>query len=180
MTSYSNDDMEKAMEALNKGAKCAEVAANFGIPRATLIKRIKKLQKNPDHIFGKRGSKPVFNPTQEKYIASILLEYEQDLIGLTTADARAMAYNTANMLNIKNNFNSTQKTAGRDWMQGFVRRQSQLSLRKPEHTSAARASGFNKQAVEKFYDKLEKIIIDNKLEAENIYNCDETPKEAPR
>lgn len=40
--------------------------------------------------------------------------------------------------------------AGMDWMQGFMPRHSDISLRKPENTSIARVSAFNDVNVKDF------------------------------
>lgn len=47
-----------------------------------------------------------------------------------------------------------------------------LSLRKPYVTSAARASGFNKVAVDKFYALLTEVVDKYKLTALQIFNVD--------
>ena len=41
--------------------------------------------------------------------------------------------------------------AGPDWLQGFLSRHPQLSIRKPQPTNIARAVGFNKEQVEHFF-----------------------------
>ncbi|OWR52064.1 Tigger transposable element-derived protein 1 [Danaus plexippus plexippus] len=75
--------------------------------------------------------------------------------------------------------------AGRYWLEFFLKRNLDLSFRKPEATSAARASGFNPVAVNKFYELLTDLIIKYKLTADKIFNVDETgittvPKSLPR
>lgn len=67
-----------------------------------------------------------------------------------------------------------KKEAGKDWVQGFLSRHPELSIRKPESTSAARAAGFNKQAVEQFFNFLGNVYDEHKLSPDRIYNCDET------
>lgn len=98
---------------------------------------------------------------------------ESRLFGLTIKDLRSLAY----MLAVKNGkshpFNDEIK-AGKDWAQGFLKRHPELSIRQPENTSAARAAGFNKQAVDFFFNFLGNVYDEHKLTPDMIYNCDET------
>lgn len=64
--------------------------------------------------------------------------------------------------------------AGDTWLRGFLDRHPNLSIRKPEATSAARAMGFNRVAVGKFYQLLGDIYDQHKLTPDRIFNCDET------
>ncbi|KOB63948.1 Jerky protein [Operophtera brumata] len=56
--------------------------------------------------------------------------------------------------------------AGKEWLDSFSRRNAILSMRKPENTSAARSYGFNKTAVNDFFENLEKILVKHELAAE--------------
>ena len=55
-------------------------------------------------------------------------------------------------------------------------RHRDLSLRLPEATLAARAQGFNKVAVAKFFTLLEELQNKYHFTAHKIFNCDETGK----
>ncbi|KAG5887166.1 hypothetical protein JTB14_002521 [Gonioctena quinquepunctata] len=64
--------------------------------------------------------------------------------------------------------------AGKERMYGFRRRNPELSLRKPENTSAARSFGFNKTSVTEFYTNLETVYERHPLTADRIFNFDES------
>lgn len=64
--------------------------------------------------------------------------------------------------------------AGKDWLQAFLKRHPTISIRKPEATSIARISGFNKDAVQLFFSNLNEVYQKYKFQPDRIYNVDET------
>lgn len=58
-----------------------------------------------------------------------------------------------------------------------MKRHPKLSIRVPQATSLARATGFNPFTVRSFYDKLGDLLDTYKFPAASIYNVDETGKE---
>ena len=64
------------------------------------------------------------------------------------------------------------EAAGKDWLQCWIKRHRQFSLR--ENTSAARASGFNKVSVETYFNLLDSLLEKYKFPPSRIYNVDET------
>ena len=59
-------------------------------------------------------------------------------------------------------------------MKGFLKRHPEISLRSLEATSLARASGFNKPQIAKFFELIHEIYEKNNLTAARIYNIDES------
>lgn len=117
---------------------------------------------------------PIFTTKEEDEMVAYLKHMEERLFGLTTLDLRRLAYQLAVRNSKAHNFNTDKQMAGVDWLKGFLRRHPDLSIRKPEATSAARAMGFNKVAVSKFNQLLGEIYDKYKLTPDKIYNCDET------
>ncbi|KAJ8959025.1 hypothetical protein NQ318_022279 [Aromia moschata] len=75
--------------------------------------------------------------------------------------------------------------AGRDWVEGFLKRNPTLRLRQSAPTSLARAIGFNKIQVCRFYQNLAELNQRYNFRPNRIYNMDETgmstvPKKTPK
>jgi hypothetical protein len=118
--------------------------------------------------------KRVFNDTQEKQLADHIIFLESRLFGLSARELRELAYNFAVQNHLQHNFNKDLKVAGLQWLKGFFKRHENLSLRKPEPTSVARAMGFNRVVVGNFFDLLTNLMDTYKFTPNNIYNVDET------
>ncbi|XP_030037458.2 uncharacterized protein LOC115452977 [Manduca sexta] len=93
--------------------------------------------------------------------------------GCTATQIRKVAFDYAESMNLKHNFNKVTKMAGRDWLTAFMARNN-ISVRKPEATSINRITAFNKEEVQLFFKLLEEIMEKHKFLPKNIYNCDET------
>ena len=66
--------------------------------------------------------------------------------------------------------------ADKQWLRLFLKRQTSVSVRSPERTSYARASGFNRPAVSKFFNLFDGLVQKHHFDASTFYNCDETEK----
>ncbi|KAF2902782.1 hypothetical protein ILUMI_03410 [Ignelater luminosus] len=118
--------------------------------------------------------KSVFSQKEEQELAEYVKHKEERLFGLTTLDLRRLAYQLAVRNNKKHNFNNEKEIAGVDRLNGFLKRHPELSIRKPEATSAARAMGFNRVTVGNFYQLLGETYDALHLTPDKIHNCDET------
>lgn len=85
---------------------------------------------------------------------------------------RILAYQAAVKNKIKHPF--ANGFAGEDWLQGFLKRNPSISLRKPEGTSAYRASGFNKIVVRDYFSLLQGIMNEYEIKDHRLYNLDES------
>ena len=76
---------------------------------------------------------------------------EAMLHGLTVVELRRLAFDIAEQMNIEHRFNKDNKMDGLDWLQGFRKRNPSIAIRTPEPVSIARAVGFNRPHVTRFY-----------------------------
>lgn len=176
--SYSAQKLKQAcQEVLRHGRPTRNVAIEFNIPRITLKRYVDKCR---DMDLEKIN----FRPNNEHLMA---LSHEEELLlkeylqrastmhyGLSAKQARILAYEfaVANNKSIKENW-SRDKMAGKEWMLNFMKRHN-FSLRTPEQTSLSRSTSFNKMNVEAFFKNLLNLKDKHSLQANDIYNLDET------
>ena len=123
---------------------------------------------------GYRKPRQVFTDVEEAELAAYLISASNVYFGLCPIEIRALAFEfaTANFKTVPSSWEESRK-AGSDWLQGFLARHH-LSIRIPEATSYQRAVGFNKENVNKFYDKLENLMERCSFAPGDIWNLDET------
>lgn len=166
---WTSETLAKALRLMANGTSMRKAANETGIPFSTLqIRNQKNLFKNPS-----LGRKTVFSGEVEKEIADLVKKMAKIFYGCTAIQVRKLAYEYAESLKLPHNFNNNSKMAGRDWLEGFLKRNG-ISIRKPEATSINRVTAFNKTEVSLFYKNLEKLMETYKFTPKNIYNCDET------
>ncbi|XP_023310354.1 uncharacterized protein LOC111691547 [Anoplophora glabripennis] len=173
---WSKESMKQAVEkVLNKEMGYRKAALQYSVPQTTLERHVNAIktkgEMNLDLPLGPIAT--VFSKKEENELVEYLKEMEARLFGLSTLELRSLAYQLAVKNGKKHRFNTTAKLAGVDWVQGFLKRHCDLSI-KPEATSAARAMGFNKISVAKFYELLGAVLDKYKLGPDRIYNCGET------
>ena len=96
------------------------------------------------------------------------------MFGINTKDLRRLAFEIAEKNKIPHQFNKNLGMAGKKWYYQFMKRHPRLSLRLPEPTSMARATGFCREKVELFFNKLTELFDNYNITADLIYNVDET------
>lgn len=167
--------MERALSAYRNGDMgLNEAARTYQVPKATLSRHLNgnniKAIEHTQH-FGRGADLP--QEIEDDLVQHILL-LEERFFGLTRNDLRRLAFQLAEANEINHRFSKDKKMAGDKWYYSFITRHPEISLRQPEATSMARAKGFSKDQVKKFFDVLTVIVDENKLDGTVIFNMDET------
>ena len=168
-------NMQLAIDAIkNKEMGFLKASKTFGVPKTTLHRHLKG-----DNKYALNGKKHVGRQVDlPKDIEAQLVEHAIDLearfYGLTPQNLRRLAYQIAEINQVKTRFNHDEKLAGKKWLRGFLKRHPEISLRLPEATSLARASGFNRSQINAFFNLLTKTVEENNISADHIYNMDES------
>lgn len=183
---WNDGQLHAALEDVHSGKSIKSTALAFGIPRSTLQKKLKEESNaaNKTKDLSPAGFNLTFSYEQEEALVRVIKDMETKLMGLNGTDIRRLAYQFAEKMKVPHHFNQEKQKAGKDWLRSFMKRHD-LSFRKAEHTSSARAHGFNQEAVNTFFNLLEEIYSKYDLTPDRIFNVDETgisvvPKSSPK
>lgn len=169
---WDSNNLKPALAAMKGGLSERKASIQYGIKRTTL-----KRYANDNQCSKKKlGGQTTISLAQENELVSYLKTMESVGFGLTTCQVRSLAYEFCVRNKISNNFDINTKLAGKDWLEGFMKRHPSLSLRKPENLSKQRAMNMNVPQVQKFYDLLEHTFEEYHFDDNpmTIYNLDET------
>lgn len=170
--------LNAALRDMKAGRTTNSVSKQYTIPVRTLNRYFQQQQAaggSKEVELRRLGNfATVFTPEQESRLVGYILRMSECGYGLTGQDLRNLAFQYAEINQIDHPFNKAKRCAGLAWYNGFRRRHPCLALRKPEQTSMARSTGFNREAVNRFYDNLERILAENHYPPNRIWNCDET------
>jgi hypothetical protein len=167
--SWSEDNLKQALDFVKAGNSIRAASKHFNIPFETLRKR--KCTENVGKP--KLGRCTVLSTEDEKLLTARLQLLDNLFYGLAPSEIRRIAYEYAESKNLPHNFSKVTKLAGRDWFQGFIKR-NPLRVRKPEAVSINRITGLNRDDVMRFFKNLEDVMTKEKYTPDNIYNMDET------
>ncbi|CAH2017117.1 unnamed protein product [Acanthoscelides obtectus] len=148
-------------EVMLRNKSLRDAATSYDINHTSLYRYIKKKQAyqsnkaiQPPSIGYHRPT--VFTKEEEKSLCEYVLTCSDANFGLSTKEARKLAYKLAVAYDEKCPSSWMQtKMAGDVWLRLFMKRHEVLSLRLPQATSIARATSFNRTNVELFL----KIIV---------------------
>ncbi|XP_023934569.1 uncharacterized protein LOC112043401 [Bicyclus anynana] len=174
--SWSEESMRKAIEAVRSNRMGWLLASKtFGVPQATLRRHASNSNKTLESSAKGLGFwKATFTPELEKKMVEHLKLLESRLFGLTRTSVQELAFELAEKNGFAHKFNPQKRKAGQEWLEGFLRRNKDISLRKPEATSAARAQAFNRPQVKKFFEIYGLLLESEKIGPHRIYNTDES------
>ena len=173
---WTKEDLENARRSIRDGkSSIREASKKFGIPFATLQRRMKTDAENVTSGPA-MGRKAVLSPEQEKVMVESIKLLGKLFYGLNCQQIRYVAYEFADRQGIIHSFNKEKKCAGRDWLEGFLKRNPTVVTRKPEPPSSnnGRVAAFNKTDISLFFDNLESMMQQHYFSPDRIYAVDET------
>lgn len=180
---FSAESMKSAVQDVIKHKLSLRKAAEKNnVKHQTLARYVRKTRNsegNEENVSYRPhyDTRRVFSEEQETILKGFIIKCSQMCYGRSTKDVRKLAYELAihNKIQIPYRW-IEKKSAGVDWLQGFIKRHPELSIRQPEGCSLSRVTSFNRNNVEQFFRNLEDVMkrYNGFASGTRIYNLDET------
>lgn len=167
---WTSKQLAAALNDIKDGNSIRSAGLKYSVPESTLRRRLKAGEAKvlPPQL----GRRTIFSQEQEAQMTERLKEMASIFIGMTPKMYRKVAFQIAAKMRLKNNFNKEKEIAGRKWFQLYLKRNSGLSIRKPEATSLNRIQGFCKEEIENFFINMASTMSKQKFSPSRI-NIDE-------
>ena len=168
--SNKEDIIKQALHTIRDGSTIKGTARRFNIPESTLRHRMKMLA-NGKELVGS-GRKTALTPDMERDLAHCI----QTLCNAGFSPSADEVKNLVQDFVIANKLKTPFKDGrpGKDWFKQFLSRQK-LSTKKATMISAARkAATANPFIIYDFYEVIDKVITENNLSPNQVWNCDES------
>ena len=166
---YGITSIEKAYEAVKNGKLTIRRAAEeYGVPRSTLHDRVAgKVSKTTT----KSGPKCYLTKQEEKKLVEFLIGCASIGYAKSMREVLTIAERIVHLHDDKKDIHLSK-----GWWDKFCKRHPEISLRRAEPLSYARAVANNHAIIEHYFDVLQKVIEGNRLGGRpgQIFNCDET------
>lgn len=173
------ENVKKAIEmVIQKRLSIRKAAEEFHVSKSLIGRYVKqnKEKENVEVVYQPQNAvKRVFSDEEEEQLVKYCLKASKFHYGICKDDFLKLAFEYAVIL--KKTYPSAwdiNKKAGKTFYEYFMKRHQSLSLRKPEATSLARATAFNKANVNLFFDKYKELLLKYNFTSEKIYNVDES------
>lgn len=171
---WTAQQLEDAMTSVKNNTMGVNKAAiKFGIPKTTLKDRLKK---NCNKKTPRLGPPSCLGDAAEQKLVNHIKKLQSYGFAPDRKSVRTWAFLLAEKLGVKHKFNKESGQAGYDWLQLFLHRHPDISIRKAEGVSIARATGMCKENCKHYFELLGKILDEHELHTKpsHIFNVDET------
>ncbi|CAK1579786.1 unnamed protein product [Parnassius mnemosyne] len=172
MFCYSEADMEAAIEECRRGVPTATAAKKFGVPRVTLLNKIKG--KTP--IKRKMGRNCYMTEEIEKMLVTWAKAMVKQGFPIGKDNLQDSVKKIVDDLNLETPFKNGRP--GKRWYSSFLKRHPDLITRHPQNLTTSRASVTTSQ-LKNWFEEVNIYLNDNNYrdilnEPQRIFNMDET------
>ncbi|XP_037034396.1 tigger transposable element-derived protein 6-like [Bradysia coprophila] len=170
--SYTDQDVNRALEEILNGASISESARKFGIPRSTLS------EKRSGHLptEHKMGPPTILSPDEESLLEKWIFHVGTAGFPVTKDQLLYSVQKLLNHSKIKTIF--TDNRPGRKWYEAFTRRHPLIIKKQCQNLTAARAS-VTEEGLRSWFEEVRQYLantgnVDILNDPKRIFNMDES------
>ena len=176
LNQWNVSNMDEAIRewSTQKDKSVREVARAWCVPYATFRRRIvaTSIERRADYLSGRPT---ILSQSVEKELADHIQKLASAGFPCSRSDVKNLAYEYAVKNGIKG-FSMQKSTAGYYWFRGFLRRHSELVIKKAENLAVPRAMAMNKQQVSNWFETYRLLAVELGIIdlPSHLWNTDET------
>ena len=165
---WTDDAMSRAVNHVSQGGGLREASRLYNVPHETLRRRVLGIVE----MDCKSGPSTVLTANEEEKLAQYIVEMADMGFGLSRDDIKVTAYRIVENSGGSHPFHD--ESAGRAWLDGFMERHPNLTLRTPQPPSYNRAVCANLSTINDYFAKLGAIYarLNISTKAMQVYNMD--------
>ena len=151
------------------------IAKAYGLPAETFRKRlVGPLRGIFIKLSGGKGQPRIFTKDQETELSSHISSFAQAGFPFTRREIRFLAYEYAEANNIQG-FNECTREVGKHWMELFMERHEELTLKKPKLLSIYRAKSVTRTVINTWFELYKDLMWEHGIHSPTqCWNFDET------
>lgn len=169
---YSNEDLQKALKAINRGTPLSVVSREFNIPKSTLFDKKKGISKP---AISRRGPESILgDETEERLIEWIFYMSEQ---GFPVTKEQLLNSVQRLMKTMAKNNVFINNRPRKHWFYGFKKRHPEICEKFSENMTYTRAA-VTEEKLRQWFEKVKMYLVSKNLlhiDPSRIYNYDESP-----
>ena len=163
LTSYSEESMETAVNAVKAGASLGKAAKQFGVPKTSLYRKVNGLKsKRP-------GRQLRLSETCESALLQVINQLSEWNCPLGYVELRLLVKNYLDRRGVADSI-FKENMPGIDWAKGFVARHK-LTLRFADKVKSSKFQ-LSQEVIRNYFQHLEKSL--EGVPSSQVYNFDET------
>ena len=167
---FSLEDLQQAVEAVDKGSTLREAAQTYGVSPATILRR----RKNPEKVNDRTGPATIFSDEEEQEIVQWIVYRAERGYPVTKSQLLDSVQSYVQGLKKETPFKDSRP--GRHWFEGFRKRHPEISSRTAQTLIAPRAL-VTEEDLREWFTEIESYLRGKDLihiDPTRIFNCDES------
>lgn len=168
-TAYTQASVKNALEAVQKGLSIYKASLQYRIPKTTLLYKYQGIRP----VDAKPGAPTVLTMQEERTLADWIIQLGKS--GFPVTKIQLLDSVTMLIKNLERPNPFKDGRPGRAWLQGFLARHGEISLRIAQSLQKHR-SIVTEQSIRKWFDEVRGVVSKNDLlnTPARTFNCDET------